>query len=82
MAISHFDREQREIARALAELPQGTFALRVFPGEEFRIGHRLSHFVNDAGEVQVVLQRLCKDGFWHDFGRETPAEIKSQIVEK
>lgn len=71
-----YDDEKAAIAAAVKTFPE-TFGLRAFPGETFRLGHLMSHFVSE-GEVQLVVQ-INRDGTWLDFGRNTPDFITREI---
>lgn len=84
--MRNFDEEQAAIEAAIKEFPE-EFGLSGFPGERFRLGHRMSHFVSN-GEVQLVVQiwhnaekaAMWRIQEWSDFGRNTPEFIKQQMV--
>jgi hypothetical protein len=56
------------------------FGLRAFPGKKFRISADKSFYSEFAGGVQIVVQAWLGDGMWMDFGRDTAATLRKQIV--
>lgn len=68
------DRDDR-VEIAIAQLP-AVFELRSFPGVQLEVC-RIASYVNDANEVQIVLDRIDGKG---QLGKGTLAEIRAQIA--
>lgn len=84
--------QEAEAVRAAAAAFPATFGLRAFRGEVFRINARESFY--SEGEVQLVVDVLVTassprttparmgkpEGTWMNFGRNTPAHVRQEMV--
>ena len=65
------------VSAAVARFP-GTFQLRGYPGETFRVSRRASYYSDTYG-ILLYTERLCEDDVWRDFAKGTESALTAQI---
>lgn len=79
MKLEHRYEEARAAVAAAVACYPGTFGLRSFPGETFRVCPRASYVSGDV--VLLYTQRLV-NGEWLDFAKCMPYELDRLIVRR
>lgn len=76
MLEHRYEEAKAAVAEAVAGFP-GTFGLRAYPGDTFRVCPRASYVSGDR--VLLYTQRLVR-GEWLDFAKGTADELRRQLV--
>lgn len=69
--------EQEAVAAAVARHP-GTFGLRAFPGERFRVCPRASYWSETNGGGVLLYTQKLRGTDWVDFAKGTEAILTAE----